>query len=270
MPATKTRRARRADRAQTLSAEQLTELLALVAGADTVELKATVPQADHRATTTALGLDPIDAEIRQVVFFDTPSLTLNAAGVVVRARRIQGGAGDTVVKLRPVVPDQLSKKQRKSSWFGVEVDAMPGGFVCSASFKGATSAAEVRSVVNGDRPARKLFSKDQRAFLAAHAPEGTALDDLAVLGPITVFKLRFSPKELRRKMVAEMWMYPDYSRILELSTKCAPADALDVAKQVRDYLSERGVDLTGEQATKTKTALEFFATALPEGDAPAS
>jgi hypothetical protein len=265
MAGTKTKRA--AD-TKLLTAEQLTELLALVKGADTVELKATIPPGDQRATTTALALDPIEAEIRQVVFFDTPSLSLNEAGVVVRARRIQGGAGDTVVKLRPVVPEQLSKKQRKSSWFGVEVDAMPGGFVCSASFKGVTDAASVRSVTMGERPIRKLFSKEQRAFLAANAPDGIALDGLATLGPITVFKLRFNPKELRRKMVAEMWMYPDYSRILELSTKCAPADALDVAAQVRGYLADRGVDLSGEQQTKTKTALEFFATGLPKQGPP--
>ena len=61
MPATKIRRAKRAE---TLSAEQLTELLALVGGADTVELKATIPPGDQRATTTALALDPIEAEIR--------------------------------------------------------------------------------------------------------------------------------------------------------------------------------------------------------------
>jgi inorganic triphosphatase YgiF len=37
----------------------------------------------------ALGLDALDAQIRQVFFFDTPDLDLNRAGVVVRARRIQ-------------------------------------------------------------------------------------------------------------------------------------------------------------------------------------
>ena len=51
--------------------------------------------------------------MRQIFFFDTPDLALNAAGVVVRARRIQDSAADTVVKLRPVVPDDLPKKLRK-------------------------------------------------------------------------------------------------------------------------------------------------------------
>ena len=55
-----------------------------------------------------------------------------------------------------------------------------------------------------------------------------------------------------------MWLYPDGSRILELSTKCAPADLTDTIVNVRHFLVERGVDRHGEQQTKTKRALEYF------------
>jgi hypothetical protein len=80
-----------------------------------------------------------------------------------------------------------------------------------------------------------------------------------VLGPINVLKLKFSPTGYNRRLVAELWMYPDGSRILELSTKCAPAEAFQVAAETRAFLAERGVNLFGEQQTKTRTALEFFA-----------
>ena len=53
-------------------------------------------------------MDPLDAQIRQVFFFDTPDLALNQAGVVVRARRVQGKGDDSVVKLRPVVPERAA------------------------------------------------------------------------------------------------------------------------------------------------------------------
>jgi len=85
---------------------------------------------------------------------------------------------------------------------------------------------------------------------------------LSVLGPITLLKLKLSPKEFGRRMVAEAWFYPDGSRILELSTKCAPADAKQVAAETRAFLEKRGVDLTGEQQTKTATALKFFSAEL--------
>jgi hypothetical protein len=73
-----------------------------------------------------------------------------------------------------------------------------------------------------------------------------------------VLKLNLRPEGYDRKMVAEAWLYPDGSRILELSTKCAPPDMLTVAVQSRLFLSEQGLDLSGEQHTKTRTALDFF------------
>jgi hypothetical protein len=242
-----------------LSDEQLGEFLELMKSSDSVELKLTVPELHQRSSVVALGMDPLDAQIRQVFFFDTPDLALNRKGVVVRARRIQGKGADTVVKLRPVVPEHLPDDLRKSSSFRVEVDALPGGFVCSGTMKGAVDPDDVRKAVKGERPLRKLFSKEQREFFAAHAPEGIGLDDLAILGPMFVLKLRFTPPDLNRRLVAEMWFYPDGSRVLELSTRCAPNEAFQVAAEARAFLSGCGVDLGGEQETKTNKALGYFA-----------
>jgi hypothetical protein len=250
------------DTRKPLTDEQLQELMGLIKGADTVELKLTIPASGMRSAGSSLGIDPLDAQIRQIFFFDTPDLKLNKRGVVVRARRIQGKPHDSVVKLRPVVPEELSKDLRSSAGLGVEVDAMPGGFVCSASMKGPVGATDIREAAAGDRAIRKLFSKQQRAFYAAHAPDGLALDDLSILGPIFVLKLKHVPKEFQRKLVAEVWLYPDGTRIVELSTKCLPNEAFQVAAELRAFLSERGIDLQGEQQTKTKAALMFFSKEL--------
>ena len=253
--------------ATTLTDEQRSQLLALIRDADSVELKLTIPDSQRIATMHALDMDPLEAQIRQVFFFDTPDLALDRQGVVMRARRVQGVGDDSVVKLRPVVPAELPPALRASPSFGVEVDAMPGGFVCSGSFKAKLPEPHVRSAAAGEKPIRKLFTKEQRAFFSDQVPS-VEIDDLSILGPITVFKLKFRPKELAgRKMVAELWNYPDGSRIVELSTKCAPGETFQVAAETRAFLFERGVELTGEQQTKTRTALEFFANEL-KGEAP--
>jgi hypothetical protein len=243
----------------TLSDEQVGELLGLLKDSDSVELKLTVPEEHQRSTVAGLGMDPLEAQIRQVFFFDTPDLALDARGVVVRARRIQGKGEDSIVKLRPVVPNELSEELRRSASFRVEVDAMPGGFVCSGTLKGAPKPGDVKRAVAGELPIKKLFSKEQRAYYAAHAPEGLALDDLTLLGPIFVLKLRFTPEELGRRLVAEMWLYPDGSRVLELSTRAMTTEAFQAAVEVRAFLTGKGVDLGGEQQTKTRKALEYFA-----------
>ena len=252
-------RRRSSPRPAAFSGDQLAELMALIKRSDSVELKLTVPESHQRSTIRSLGLDPLQAQIRQVVFFDTPSLDLDKAGVVVRARRVQGKGDDSVVKLRPVTPATMPAELRKSAGFRVEVDALPGGFVCSATMKGAPRRGEVREVLTGKGAIRKLFSKEQRAFYKEHAPEGLALNDLVPLGPIFVLKLRFDPRELGRRLVAEMWLYPDGSRILELSTRCTTTEAFQAAAETRAYLAEHGVDVSGEQQTKTRKALTYFA-----------
>jgi len=243
----------------TLSNEQFVQLVKTLEDADSIELKLTVPESHQRSTVAALELDPLEAQIRQVFFFDTPELALDAQGVVVRARRIQGKGADSIVKLRPVVPGELPAELRRSGAFRVEVDALPGGFVCSGTLKGSPDQADVLRAATGELPLRKLFSKEQRQLFAAHARDGIDLDALTVLGPIFVLKLRLFPPQLGRRLVAEMWFYPDGSRILELSTRAETGEAFQVAAEARAFLVERGIDLSGEQETKTKKALQYFA-----------
>src|ERR1044072_8690706 len=146
--ATTTRKAR--------SDEELQNLVALLKEVDSVELKLTVPEPAQLSTAHALGLDPLQAQIRQVFFFDTPELALDELGLVVRARRSQKKGDDTVVKLRPVVPSELPSEFRRSPNFGVELDASPTASVCSGSLKGVPSKAKVRDAAGGSRPGRKL------------------------------------------------------------------------------------------------------------------
>lgn len=244
-----------------LAPEQLSELMSLIQDSDSVELKLTVPDGNQRSAVQALQMDPLEAEIRQVLFFDTPDLRLNQHGLIVRARRTTRG-DDSVVKLRPVVPSEISADLRSLKGFGVEVDAMPGGFVCSGRMRAKMRAGKVKEAMAGARSVKSLFDKKQRAFFADCAPAGISLDELTILGPVLVLKLKFPPSGFDRLLVAELWLYPDGSRILELSTKAATTHAVEVTVRTKQFLQERGIDLTGEQQTKTKTALEFFSSEL--------
>lgn len=242
-----------------LSGEDIAQVMQLVKNSNSVELKLSVPAAaGHRATIASIGLDPVEAEPRQAYFFDTPNLALSRAGIVVRARRIQGGRGDTVIKLRPVDPQTIEAELRRSASFKVEVDVMPTGFVCSASFKGVCTGREVLDVSSGAMPLSKLFSKEQRAFFRKHAPAGVTLDSLAIFGPTFLLKAKHQPKDFDQRIVVEMWLYPDGSRILEVSTKCEPDEWMRVGTEFRDYLTQRGITFAPVQETKTKAAMNFY------------
>jgi hypothetical protein len=236
---------------------QMADLIELTKKADSIELKLTIPDTDQHSAVASLEMDVLDAELRQVVFFDTPDLKLNRSGVVVRARRMPKG-GDSVVKLRPVDPAELPEDLRRSNSFNVEVDAMPGSVVCAGTLKGRADNGDVKMVLQSKRRIRKLFSAEQRAFFREHAPQGLDLDSLTAFGPINTAKLKWIPSGFTRPLVAELWFYPDGSRVLELSTKCKPDETFRVLAETRMFLLCRGIKLNGKQETKTRKALQYF------------
>ena len=69
-------------------------------------------------------MDPLEAQMRQVYFFDTPDLALEQERRRGARPARQRRGDDTVVKLRPVVPTSCRRAARLAD-FGVEVDAMP-------------------------------------------------------------------------------------------------------------------------------------------------
>jgi len=244
------------------SPEDTIKAFELAMGSKSIELKMSVPVKDYRATMACIGFDPVEVQPRQVYFFDTPDQSLNKAGLIVRARRIQGGSGDTVVKLRPVDPATIDAKLRDSRNFKIELDAMPGGYVCSASAKGVCSGQEVLDVIDGAVSLRSLFSNEQHDFYDAHAPEGIKMKSLIPLGPTFLLKAKHQPKKFKRGITVELWLYPDGSRVAEISTKCLPVEAFQVAAEFKSFLAGCGISISSIQESKTKTAMDYFKTQL--------
>jgi len=246
----------------TYDADQLAGLLAILPDVDSVELKLSVPDTDHRPVLRSLAIDSLDAEIRQVAFVETPDLRLFDAGLVVRARRTQRKPADLTVKLRPMLPADVPAGLRGLPGFKVEVDASPEGYTCSCSLTRETSDKRARALLAGERRLAEVLDDDQGGLVLARLPDGVGLDDLVVLGPLTLLKAKFAPADYPRRVVAELWFLPDGSRILELSTKCGPAEAFQVAAETKVFLAGHGLDLGAPQETKTRSALAALAAAL--------
>ena len=238
----------------------------LLKAADGVELKVSVPDADRRSAVAALDMDPLDAQIRQVVFFDTPDLLLDRHGVVVRARRVQGKAGDSIVKLRPLEPKQIAATTRTSPAFGVEIDALPGGFVCSGRMKAKVDNAAVRDAIAGRLPLRKLFTKEQRDLYAAHAPDGCRARRPR---PRWARSTSSSSSSRRSASLGRSWRSCGSTRTARGCSSCrssASPRRRSTRRPSPDASSAaHGIDLVAEQQTKTRTALDYFASELVGG-----
>ena len=59
-----------------------------------------------------------------------------------------------------------------------------------------------------------------------------------------------------------MWLFPDATMTLELSSRTVPSEVFQVAAEARAYLAKRGIASTGDQETKTKRALRVYSKRL--------
>lgn len=136
---------------------------------------------------------------------------------------------------------------------------MPGGYVCSASYKGVCTGEEVLNVARGTLPpARLALCQGAARVLRRAGPAGVSLDALQTMGPLFLLRAKHQPRPSAAGVVVEMWLYPDGSRILEISTKCQPQEAFQAAAEFKAYI-QSSIPVTAEQQVKTRTALEFFA-----------
>jgi hypothetical protein len=233
------------------------EIFRQLVGVSSVELKMNVPS-DQRTALRALRMDTLKGRIREVTFFDTKDLALYRNGVVLRGRRTQGSDDDTVVKVRPAMPGELSTAVRESPNLKVEMDVTRSSYVVSASLKGRRKPGALNKVIYGERPLEKLLSAEQRDFMGELMPAGVGWDDLQPLGPIFVVFLKFYPQGLEHRLTIEQWHFPGYVPLVEMSTKAVPNDVVQIYGEVREFLQRYGLSPNGEQEAKTRRALEFL------------
>jgi len=246
----------------TISGDDLAQVMGGSAVARRIELKVTFPVAGQCANIEGIGHDPLEAQPRHALYFDTPDLALNRAGLVVRALRIQGGRAETVVKLLSVAPSVIEAQLSGSDALVVEADSTPEGFVCAISVKGRCSGRDVQDVAAGAAPLRTLLSPEQCAYYDARAPAGITLESLTTLGPVLLFRTKRRSKVLDRRLVVEEWLHPDGAHVLELSTKCTLDECSQVSAQLRALLASHGLTASSDQATRTNAELDLLSAAL--------
>jgi hypothetical protein len=225
-----------------------------------VEVKITARVEDEDLVLGILKERGEEPQERTVYFFDTPRLELFDVGLVLRARKVGGDVEDTTVKIRPVDPVRIPIDWMATEGFEVEMDRVGDSQVISAKLTAEQDAGEIDEAVAGERPLQKLFSADQERLIAEFGPEKVGWEALTPLGPIAVQKWKIDPKKLGHEVVVERWKLPDKSDLVELSIRVEPGDATAAADAFRAFLEALGLEVSGDQQTKTRGALTFFTT----------
>jgi hypothetical protein len=233
-----------------------------VAGAEQIEIKATVPNHQIVPALRRFGLTASNDEERFIYFFDTPRLDLLGAGIIARARRVVGGEHDSTVKFRPVVPEEVDKQWRKYRGFKIEADASENGMVKSASFSMPVDKGLIKRVAGGKRGVAALFTAEQEAYLASTAGREIDFAELAVLGPLFAQRWELEDPACPWPMTVELWRRSDGQRLMEVSIKAPVVQAAAAIGGFMAFLAEVGAERDRDQQTKTRWALEFYAAKL--------
>ena len=230
-----------------------------MAGADAIEIKATIPDHQIEEALKRYKLTPRNDEERYIYFFDTPQLDMLEAGIIMRARRIVGDVHDSTVKFRPVEPSSVGEEWRKFRDFKVEADASEKGLVKSASFSMPAAKGLIKRVAVGKRPISELLTVEQRAFIEKTAKHRIDFDTLVVLGPLRAHRWRFEDPGCPWPITTELWIREDRQRMMEMSIKAPAVQAAAAVGGFMAFLAEVGAEHDKEQQTKTRWALAYYA-----------
>jgi len=232
------------------------------AGAENIEIKATVPEHQVQPALDKFKLSADNDEERLIYFFDTPALDLLAAGIIARTRRVIGDEHDSTVKFRPVDPAQIGRQWRKYRDFKIEVDASETAMVKSASFSMPVDKGLIKRVASGGKPIEAVFTPEQEEFLMTVAQRKIDFGTLAVLGPLKAQRWRFEDPACPWPLTAELWWREDGQRLLEVSIKAPIVQAAAAIGGFMAYLAEVGAERDASEQTKTRWALGYYAAKL--------
>jgi hypothetical protein len=230
-----------------------------MAGADAIEIKATIPDKQMAQTLKRFKLTLSNDEERYIYFFDTPKLDMLDAGIIMRARRVVGEEHDSTVKFRPIEPSKVEDEWRKYPDFKVEADASEKGMTKSASFSMSAQKGLIKRVAAGKRPIKELLTPAQRKFIEKTAKRKIDFDSLVVLGPLRAHRWRFEDPGCPWPITAELWIREDRDRMMEMSIKATAPQAACAAGGFMAFLAEIGAERDNEQQTKTRWALSYYA-----------
>jgi hypothetical protein len=229
-----------------------------IAGADDIEIKATVPHHQIKQALKRFGLTESNDEERYIYFFDTPKLDLLSAGIITRARRVVGDAHDSTVKFRPVKPSDVGPKWRRYPDFKIEADASETSLVKSASFSMPVAKGHIKRVAGGKKPIGAIFTPDQEKFLESIACHKIKFESLVVLGPLIAQRWKFLDSGCPWAITAELWTRGDRKQMMELSIKAPTVQAAAAVGGFMAFLAEVGAERDKGQQTKTRWALDYY------------
>jgi len=225
-----------------------------LAGADGVEIKATIPTKQIASAMQHFGLR-VDRRERYVIFFDTPTTDLFQSGIILRSRRIIGGVHDSTLKIRPVDPEKVPPMWRAHPGFKIEADASEKGITKSASLTLPVGKGLIKEMLAGKEPISSLFGPDQLDMLLGLMARKVDFALVRATTPVRAWRWRFTHPGCPWSMTGELWQREDEAQLFEVSVKVPVVQAAAGIAGFMAFLAEMGAERDIGQQAKTRWVL---------------
>jgi hypothetical protein len=228
------------------------------------EIKLFVTAANAEQAIAALKLDEHRAVKGIVCFFDTNAGALEANNLILRARQMGDGPGDSTVKLRATTgATELSAAERaiqpEQDWTREDEPTLSRSIDRKSLPKGL-----VAQVAAGQVAAAELFNEPQRTLVKGRIKDFT-VESLRRYGPVEalVWRQQWKLHGFPEQVTVELWhLRKDGQRqdVLEVSAKVTTETEEQAQALAKQFFGAAKAAGLGEPAgqTKTKTVLDFF------------
>ena len=190
----------------------------------------------------ALGMDPLDAQVRLVYFFDTPDLALDERRRRARAARRSARATTPWSSCARSFPPTCPPSCATSPDFVVEVDAMPGGYVCSASLKGVPARRRCARSQRGERRCASCSPRSSARSTPSTRPRASRSTTSRCSGRSSCSSSRPRRPASRARWSSSCGCTPTARASSSCRPSALPREAFQVAAEARAFLAERGIE----------------------------
>ena len=121
----------------------------------------------------------------------------------------------------------------------------------------------IKQIVAGEKGVAKLFSKEQKAFLAAVGGQPIDYETLRVLDPVQGHRWTLADAACPWHMTAELWQRSDGARLMEFAIQVPLAQAEVCIAGFRAFLRVVGGERNMRHHTKTRWLLGHDAKVVP-------
>jgi hypothetical protein len=228
---------------------------ALLPWSTPVDLRFPIRRGDDRAVLEALGADPLQADVRQISYFESDGLDLMRAGVCVRATQNQRHRSGVAVGVSFDRHRDAVVEAGRAAGVEVEVEVSSHGAASWCLLGTQLTEPRLRGLLNGRVSVTEVLTEPQRNLLEECLGGDVPIGAVQVLPAVHVLTRSYLPRGYSRRLAAESWFPPDSARCLALATRCRPSSAPQIVTQTRRFLTARGIHLeTDEARTTTQVA----------------